>query len=284
VADRSASVGDPGSRRPGPVYDSAVKALCALNPSSLCAWLGLEVSGRVEIVHHSESVPPMTRQVDALLVIGSTVAVHIEFQRAGEAGFAMRMLDYWVRLRRLPALAGRVLVQHVVVLGGGTVEDGIREHGVTFTYTVHYLRDQPPESLLADPYLCPFAALADVNQADRPAVLRQALDLIAAVADEPTRTVLARAAVDLAAIRLTPDIINLTWEDSAMPIPSLLQTTFDDGLEKGLEKGRYEVVATLLRHRFGDDPRVDEIAHRIATDDPDVALDRIDAATTLDEL
>jgi hypothetical protein len=90
------------------------------------------------------------------------------------------------------------------------------------------------------------------------------------------RTVLAYATIDLAGLRLGSDIINSTWEDTAMPIPSLLNRTFLEGQEA--------VVAALLRHRFADDGRIPTVAHRLAALDPDEAVTRIDKAESLDEL
>lgn len=95
---------------------------------------------------------------------------------------------------------------------------------------------------------------------------------------------LAQAAVDLASLRLDPTTINTTWEDSAMPIPSLLQRTHDEALQQGREEGREELVESMLRQRFGPDARIPAIAHRLATLPPDDCLARITTAADLDEL
>jgi hypothetical protein len=73
-----------------------------------------------------------------------------------------------------------------------------------------------------------------------------------------------------------------------MPIPSVLSKLYDEGLEEGLEKGRerglVEAVASLLRIRFGDDPRVDPVAERLARRGAAEAMAAVERAGSLDEL
>src|SRR3954470_6907101 len=117
------------------------------------------------------------------------------------------MLDYRLRLYRRTEMMGRELSQHVVMLGPGRVDEGIHDRQLDYGYRVHYLAEQPVEPLLDDPALAPLAALADGPDGQGTVVLRQALDLVASVADDLLRTVLAYAAIDLAGLRLGRDII-----------------------------------------------------------------------------
>jgi hypothetical protein len=68
--------------------------------------------------------------------LGNGSVVHIEFQSSGERQFGIRMLEYWLRLHHRPDVKGRELVQHVLMLGEGTVEDGVRGTGLGFHYRV----------------------------------------------------------------------------------------------------------------------------------------------------
>jgi hypothetical protein len=122
--------------------------------------------------------------------------------------------------------------------------------------------------------------LADVAPDQRVGVFRRTRDLITAVEDVHVRSVLAQAAVDLATIRLGSDIIAKTWEDSVMPFPSYRQQCF----EEGREEGREQMVAVILRHRFGSDPRIPAIARRFAHVDPEVFIQRFEGVSSLDEL
>jgi hypothetical protein len=263
-----------------PLYDNAVKDLCSRFPEVICRWLGIPVPDGVRVVNHSESLPAATRHVDALLLVVDKEALHVEFQAGGESRFACRMMEYKARLLRRKDLVGRVVHQYVVVLGQGTVEDGYQDEQMSYRYPVVYLRDQPVGPLLADAVLAPLAVLAAVPDADRPAILRQALDLIAGVTDDELLRALARAASDLANLYLDPATIDRTWEESAMPIPSLTHQRYLEGLAEG----RYATIAALLRRRFGAGPGTDEVAAVLATLDADEALARVDEAESLDDL
>ena len=77
-----------------------------------------------------------------------------------------------------------------------------------------------------------------------------------------------------------------------MPIPSVLSKLYDEGLEVGREEGReegrekglIEAVASLMRIRFGDDPRVDAVASRLAPLGATEAMAAVERAGSLDEL
>jgi hypothetical protein len=271
--------------QPGPIFDNAMKGMFGAVPAALCRWMRVDIEGEVSTIPLSElASPAVTRQVDALVAIGEGVVVHIEFQSSGEARFAMRMLDYRLRLYRRAEVRGRRLVQHVVMLGDGTVEDGLQEDGLDYRYAVHYLRDQPVEPLLSEPALAPLATLAKVPDRERPLVLRRAIDLIASVTDPELRTVLADAAADLATVRLGPDIIQSTWEDSEMPVPSFANLRYETGRSEGREEGREAMISAMLNHRFGPDARIPSVARALAALEPDDYLDRFEKADRLDDL
>lgn len=103
---------------------------------------------------------------------------------------------------------------------------GIERRGVLqATYQVHLLRNHDPDPLLADPVTAVFAPLARVPPGQRPAVLRQALEIITA-SDHPDRDSLIQAAGALASLRITDrTIIDTTIKEAAMPI-DLSQTPY----------------------------------------------------------
>lgn len=262
-------------------YDDAIKAWCAADLAGLCRWLGVPVMDGPRALRLAESVPAATtRAVDLLVATDRRTVVHVEFQTRPEAGFARRMLGYWLRLDRLPELAGRTIVQHAVLLGPGRLEAGIDLPRLRFSYTVHRLADEDPERFLVDATLAPLAPLGRVADGDRPAVLARALALVAEVADEARREVLARVTLDLAAIRLDTATIKATWEESAMPVPSFLNQLYEEGFEEGLERA----AASLLVVRFGDDPRARKVAARLARLGATDCMRRIETAASLDEL
>jgi hypothetical protein len=267
-------------------YDDAIKALCAVDLTGLCRWLGVPVAGgRAEPIRLSESVPvASTRAVDLLLAAGPGVVVHVEFQTKADPGFALRMLDYWIRLRALPELEGRTIHQHVVFLGRGRLPAGLVAPGLDFRYPVHRVIDEDPALFLVDPSMAPFAALARMPEAARPAVLARALRLADSVSDGRLRDVLLRVTVDLAFSRIDPAIIRTTEEEAAMPYPTRLHELFEPEIREGEARGLEQGALSLLRIRFGDDPRIEGLAHELAALGAPECMARIEKAHSLDEL
>jgi hypothetical protein len=262
-------------------YDDAVKALCAFDLSGLCAWLGVPTEGAPRAVRLAESLSPLTtREVDLLVSVDDATVLHVEFQTHPEKRFAQRMLEYWLRLEGSEPLKGREIVQHAVLLGPGRLTAGLTRRRLDYSYEVHRLCDADPERLLADPALVPFAALARMPEHRRGAALAQALSIVAALDDPHHRERLARATIDLAAIRLTSATISRAWEESDMPIPSLTNRLYQEGRDEGV----IETIASLLRVRFGDDDRIGSIAARLAHLGPIRAIRTADRASTLDDL
>jgi hypothetical protein len=270
-------------------YDDAVRALCAVDLTGLCGWLGAEVCEQPQLLRLSESAPPAsTRQLDLLVGVDDHTLLHVEFQTRPEARFAQRMLEYWLRIEAQDELRDRVIHQHVVLLGDGDLDNRLFRVGLDFVFAVSPVRHEDPERFLAEPGLVPLAALGRVPDRLRPAVLRRALGIVAGIDDPDHRHNLARATVELAHVRLDAATINRTWEVSAMPIPSLLNKLYLEGEAKGRAEGRSEgrtaMVTSLLRHRFGDGPGIASVAERLGALDDDEALDRIEQASSLSDL
>jgi hypothetical protein len=114
----------------------------------------------------------------------------------------------------------------------------------------------------------------------RPAVLGRVLRLIAEEPDPDRRERLGWATVNLAGLYLPRATIDLTWEDSAMPIPSLTSEIYEEAVAETSVKA----AAALLRIRFGDDERIDALASSLAQLDLDECMARIEKAGSLDEL
>jgi predicted transposase YdaD len=270
-------------------YDDAVKALCAIGLSDLCDWLGVETTEPVPLLRLSESAPPATtRQVDLLVEVDPSTVLHVEFQTHAERRFAERMLDYWVRIDASLDRANLEILQHVVHLGDGRLGPGVARGNLRFSFAVHAVRSEDPERFLARAGLVPFAALARMPDASRAAALAKALSIIADVEDDRRRETLGRATVVLAAVRLDPATITKTWEESAMPIPNILDRVYDEGRDEGEARGRelglIQAVASLLQVRFGGDERIDAIAERLAGQGATSAMAAVEQARSLDDL
>ena len=214
-----------------------------------------------------------------LLVDEGATVVHIEFQRAAEPDFPLRMLDYYVRLRRFHR---RPVIQVVVVTGGGASipsEVEMDAHSVRFVV----LR---PGDFDADFFLNTVPALAVFARHTEPDVefLTATLKKIAELG-RSAQNVLGTSdigyAIALAKHRFAPSVIDSIQRLDGMSIAEFIADTppgrellergmeqgrgegleqglergLEQGLERGLEQGRGEGMAALLElqlgHKFG---------------------------------
>lgn len=198
----------------------------------------------------SDAMPERSESVDDddVILIGGDRVVRLTFQSEVDPGFGHRMLRDWLCLARMPELAGRSVEQHVVVLGDADVASGIDEPNLSYSYTVHAVRDLHAERLLGDPAWAPLAALAQPPPgSDRAAVLRAAFDLIAAVGDSELQRALAVAAASLARVRLALEIIDRAWNESSLDLSFPADEELCGSVDEEAAGGP---VGSLLRSAF----------------------------------
>ena len=280
--------------RPGPVYDNALRHLAAEDLRAVCAWLGIEPAGAT--IRLSEALPATTQHVDLLVASGPGRLAHVEFVRRVEPDLALRMLEYRVRIMRLhPDTDVR---QHVVVLGAGHVAGEFAFGGqLRFSVDVTHVRDRDPAEMLANASLAPLAPLGRARDpAQRARLLRASLAVITAHSGAQRLEGLATTAAALATIYLDAATIETAWKEAGMPISisgTDLAREFERrgekrgekrGEERGSRRARVELLVLLLRRRFGEDPRIEDLAARLAARPPADALAVIEAATSLDAL
>ena len=270
----------------GPVYDNALRLLAVEDLVAVCRWLGIDADPKS--LRLSEALPAATQHADLITQIGPDRLVHVEFVRAPTPDLPLRMLEYRARIMRRETEAA--LTQHVVVLAQGTVPDRLTDAPqLTLSFHVTYLRDQDPGSLLRDPALAPLAVLARAESPrHRSDTLRRALASIADVPDPSHRHNLAHAAAVLAGIHLDPVTIEAITQEAHMPIT--LEGTVAGNIiaaaaeARGRVAERARTMTALLHRSFGDDPRIDDLAHALARLPHEQALDTALTATTLDDL
>ncbi len=270
---------------PGPIYDNALRYLAASELAALCGWLGIDTHG--ENIRVSEALAAVTRYADLLISTGPDL-VHVEFVRRVTPDLPLRMLDY--RARIMMAWPGTSLTQILVVLADGNIAEHLHDQHALHHHThVTYLRDADPTTLLSNPALAPLATLARATDTtERTDLLRRALIVIRDHAPPERRDDLASTALVLAAIRLDPDTIDSARKEADMPI-SLEGTLAGDIIAQrahtaGRTEGEVTTLITLLTTRFGDDPRVPDLARILHTRAGLGTIPRILAAATLDDL
>jgi hypothetical protein len=266
----------------GPIYDNALRLLTTTDLVAVCRWLG--IAADPESLRLSEALPAATLHADLITQVGPHHLAHVEFVRSAKPDLANRMLEYRARImKREPS---QTVTQHIVVLAEGTVARQLTDgEQLTMDINVIYVREQDPTSFLSDPALAPLAVLARVDgRCTRQTLLRDALAVIAAVPDPHHRHDLTQTAAVLAGIHLDAVTIETITQEADMPI-SLEGTIAGRSIAATAEaRGAAETLAALLRRTFGDDPRIDDVAGRLARLPREQALDAALTATTLSDL
>ncbi|MEN9229442.1 MAG: hypothetical protein Q6L68_00925 [Thermostichus sp. DG02_5_bins_236] len=80
-------------------YDNLCKALVERNPLPFVHWLVGQTPEPIQILKTELSVEPIRADFVSFLQVGSRI-LHLEFQTDPDPNIPLRMLDYYVRLRR----------------------------------------------------------------------------------------------------------------------------------------------------------------------------------------
>ena len=199
----------------GKRYDQAIRDLVDNAPTALCSWL---LGSAVQAVRAPGDLHANTIDADGVFVIaGRPEPLHVEFQlRADVAGISLRLIDYWLRLRRRH---GAAPTQFVVVLSPpGRFATSVGEAGLTLAVSPIHLWELPASELLDLSELFPLAALAapatgesrlavveavarrignDPNQERRVRLARQTATLANVYFDRPTLESIFRRLTDM---------------------------------------------------------------------------------------
>ena len=279
--------GNDGAKRPGPIYDDAMRILADDDVDALLSVLG--VGGPA--TRAQNDLPATTIHPD-LVVHTQGRLVHVEFVKDDSPDLDLRMVDYRVRLLRRDRSA--TVDQYVLALRSLSLPADYRDPAgrLVSSWRVVRVPELDPEQLLATPTTATLAPLAVSDPVKRRQLLVRAADAITAGRVSERRATLLGAAVTLASIVLPRPIIKAALEEAAMPVPvrdtPLGRELYDEGRQEGRQEGRrtaaVEMTAALLEERFGADERIPLVAQRLADLDDRARVRRIAAAATIEEL
>lgn len=277
--------------RPGPVFDRAMRRVAEGDLTAFCRWLEVDLTGPAQIL--SGSFPAATLHADLLVQVSPDRLMHVEYMRSPPADLAVRMIGYRASIMR--SHPGMQVSQHAIVLGEGRVRSADDpENGFTLGLHTIYLRDCDPLPLLSVPGLAPLAVLARGDRSIRARSLVAAVSVIQAQTEAgPQQAQLLEAAAVLATIRLDGHTIDQIRRESGLSVESIAdfysetevgRELVNRGIEQGLERSG-QMLATLLRDRFGDRPEIPEIVGRLARwPDPASAVHAVTRARSLSDL
>jgi hypothetical protein len=281
--------------RPGPVFDRAMRRVAEGDLVAFCQWLEVDLAGPAQIL--SGSFPAATLHTDLLVRVGPQRLMHVEYMRSPPPDLAVRMIGYRASIMR--SHPGMQISQHAIVLGDGRVRSADDpENGFTLGLRTIYLRDCDPAPLLSVPGLAPLAVLAEGDRQARARSLVAAVNAIQTGTESgPGQAQLLEAAAVLATIRLDGLTIDQIRRESGLSVESiadfysetevgreLVNRGIEQGIEREIDRSR-QMLATLLRDRFGDQPEIAPIVERLVRwPDPAAAVHAVTRAICLDEL
>lgn len=276
-------------RRPGPVYDDAMKVLADDDLPALLSVVDVDGSGAERL---NAGLAASTMAADLVARTGSGL-VHVEFVKDPAPDLDLRMVDYRLRLRRAHRTVP--IAQFVLALRDLPLPQRYLDPDpgrLVCSWTVVRISERDPAELLRHPTTAAVAALGRGTAQERAAVLTAAADLIAAHTDPDRRDLLLAAAATLASIVLPRRRISAALKEARMPVyvrdTPLGRELYEEGREEGREQGGREAAvrfaALMLRQRFGDDPRVDRAAAALADLPDEERLVRLTTAAGLDDL
>ena len=244
-------------------YDNICKYLAEQYPAEFVRWLSREEVTDITVLKTELNVEPI--RADSLTLLQTTNQIlHLEFQTlpASNPSLPLRMLDYWVRLKRQH---GCHIEQVVIFLKSTSSEtvfiNELNDINTRHRYQVIRLWEQDPAPLLASPALLPLATLA---RSDAPnTLLEQVVTEIDKIEEPRQRENLATCVDVLAGLRFDKNLVRQLLREEMMQE----SVTYQDILQKGAQQGRIEgrreeaisLVMRLLTRRFGEmNPQLQE--------------------------
>lgn len=271
-------------RRPGPVYDDAMKILADDDLGAVLSVVG--VSGEAERLNVELAASTMKADLLARTPAG---LVHVEFVKDPTPDLDLRMVEYRLRLRRRHRVTP--IAQYVLVLREIPVPeryDDVDVGQLSCTWTVVRLPELDPAALLGTATTAALATLARGTAIQRSAVLTAAAERITADTDPDRRDLLIGAAATLASIVLPGHTIATALKEATMPVPvrdtPLGRELYEEGQQEGDRQAVLRLTRLMLHRRFGDDPRGEAIAAQLAALPDEERLTRLASATSLEEL
>ena len=279
------------AKRPGPVYDRAMRGVVESDPAAVCRAFGIAVtteSGVPEVMSASFASPQEVKHTDALLRVGPDRLAHLEYQCRAANDLVARMWIYFGSIMRWYPEAQ--ITQYVLVLGKGRVEDPSDDTKRSFWKSVVmiFLREMDPAIFLSEVNLSPMAVLGRGTSEERTEVFKTALRSIQKE-DPPCWRDLLDYATTLARITLDEATVEKVAEEFVMSdvmVQEFAGKIWGRALERASIRKEYErALGLMLKDRFGDRPGMLDVASRLARwPDEAAAVHAISSAASVDEL
>jgi predicted transposase YdaD len=225
-------------------FDNVCKLLAEKYPEDFVRWLIGGESTNIEVLKTELSLEPIRADSVIFIRTGNRI-LHIEFQTRTQSnpGIPFRMLDYYVRLKRLYKCP---IIQVVIFLQETDDEIAFTEE-YREDFTIHRYRalrmwEQDSSLFLGNSALLPLAPLCRTDSPRE--LLSQVAQEVATIADRETRQNTAAYTEILAGLRFEKDLIRQLLSEDIMQESVIYQDI--------LQKGEERVIIRLLNRRLGE--------------------------------
>ena len=238
------------------MYDNICKILAETFPADFASWLLGKSIDLAKLEPSELSAEPI--RADSLIFLESPdLILHLEFQTRADENIFLRMLDYWLRLRRkFPNKEIHQIVTYLKPTNSPFVyQDRFISERTTHSFNVIRLWEQPKYQ-----GLLPFIALSKTTNPEE--TLRQAAQQIEAITDKNLQANLAAATCIISGLRLDTKIVQRIIRRDVMKESVTYQAILQEGLEEGKARGLAEGKARGLAE--GEAKGLAEAANQIA--------------------
>lgn len=229
-------------------FDNVCKVLAEKYPADFVQWLIPSESKNVKVLKTELSLEPI-RADSVIFIQTDNKILHIEFQTLTQSKpvISFRMLDYYVRLKRLYKCS---IVQVVIFLQETNDEIAFTQEYIDDMTTHHYrairMWDQDSDLFLNSLALLPLAPLCRTDSSQN--LLSQVAEQIVKISDRETRKNTAAYTEILAGLRFDKSLIRRLLSEDIMQESVIYQ----DILQKGEQKEAFRFFYRLLNRRFGE--------------------------------
>ncbi len=225
-------------------FDNVCKVLAEKYPADFVRWLIAEESTNVKVLKTELSLEPIRADSVTFLQTANQI-LHIEFQTLTQSNPAIpfRMLDYYVRLKRLYKCS----VTQVVIFLQETDDEiaftqEYRDESIIHSYRAIRMWEQDSSLFFDNSALLPLAPLC---RTDSPRdLLSQVAQEVAKISDRETRQNTAAYTEILAGLRFEKGLIHQLLSEDIMQESVIYQDI--------LQKGEERTIIRQLNRRFGE--------------------------------
>jgi len=240
-------------------FDNTCKYLAEQYPDDFVNWLLADKQEVIEVMKTELTIEPIRADSVSFLKTAKQI-VHIEFQTLPKSDppIPMRMLDYYVRLKR----PYRCEIKQFVIFLQPTSDPMAFTEEYTDTNTTHRYKairlwEQDPAVFLDNPGLLP---LAPLTKTDSPEILlSQIAERIARIPQESERQNITGCTEILAGLRFDKDLIYQFLREEMMQESVIYQDILQKGELKGELRGELKgekrealkLITKLLNRQLG---------------------------------